>query len=669
MAYFYALEMEKEFISGGDLKEESSTSSQPELQALEVFGINYNKMAESGSLDDIVGKENEIQNITEILCRRKKNNPILIGEPGVGKSALIEGLAQQIVSQDVSDHLLGHTIYGLDLASMIAGTKYRGQFEQRLKKVVDEASQNPRVILFIDEIHTLVGAGSAEGTMDAANILKPALARGQLRCIGATTFKEYKKHIQKDGALDRRFQSVIVEEPTPSETLNILKGIKKKYEKFHQITYSPQSLKLAVELSHRYITDRYMPDKAIDLIDQAGSKVKIKNFKRPLRSREIEKEIESLMAKEEKCDDFIKKQSLLEEQEVLFEEYKDVLNEWSKESKNKKIRVTEEDILEAISTRTNIPLDKIQREKSSTSLSLERRLKSFVVGQDVAVKSISNAILRNKAGLRNPLRPIGSFLFLGPSGVGKTHTAQILAKEVFGSRGNLIQIDMSEFSEKHTSSKLIGAAPGYVGYDESGQLTEKIKKKPYSVVLFDEIEKAHEDISNLLLQVLDEGRLTDNFGIPCDFKNSIVILTSNVGFSVAQANASLGFKASDSSADSSNKILEKARSIFKPEILNRLDETLVFNSFENDDLRKIVNLELKELNKRLKKKKIKLKYDEGLVDFLAAEALSINEGARPIAKLVSDHLENPIAYHIMKHPSKLNLKAILVKNAVKVEFS
>ena len=551
--------------------------------------------------------------------------------------------------------------------TMIAGTKYRGQFEQRLKKVIEEASSDPRIILFIDEIHTLVGAGSAEGTMDAANILKPALARGQLRCIGATTFKEYKKHIQKDGALDRRFQSITLEEPSPKETLAILKGIKNKYEAFHQVRYKNDALLLAVELADRYLNNRQMPDKAIDVIDQAGAKVKIKNFTRPPEALKLEESLGDLMEKEDKASDLISKQKLLKEQEKLFTQYKTLLEKWASTSKRKRVYVTQQDIIEAISSRSKIPLDKIQQEGAARTLSLKKRLSRFVIGQPAALEAISNSILRNKAGLRDPKRPIGSFLFLGASGVGKTHTAKILAQEVFGSSKNLIQIDMSEFSEKHTSSKLIGAAPGYVGYDESGSLTDKIKKNPYSVVLFDEIEKGHEDVTNLLLQILDEGRVTDNFGIPCSFKNAIIILTSNAGFSVGKASASLGFGTSSSA--SSNKILEKAQSLFKPEVLNRLDETIVFNSFDDSQVSQIISLELKDLKARLGKRKIKLTWEGEIIDLLKEKAIKINDGARPIKKLIITEVENKIAHAITKDSALRNFEATVKNKGIKVDSS
>ena len=632
--------------------------------ALEQFAINYNELAVQGKFNDLICRDEDIDEITEILCRKSKNNPILLGDPGIGKTALVEGLSSKIVRSECSDHLLGHVILGLDLASMIAGTKYRGQFEERLKNVIKEIGEVPNLILFIDEIHTLIGAGSAEGTMDAANILKPMLARGEIRCIGATTFKEYKKHIEKDGALARRFQPVNVDEPSREDCLKILKGISPTYERFHDVKYSPEALAMCVDLSTKYIHDRHLPDKAIDIMDQAGAKVKISHFKRPKAAKKIEKQLESLMLQEDKASTIPVKADLSTKQQELFEKYKSILEKWSNKNKKTEFSVEPQHINEIISHRLNVPIDQISADAPSNILDLKSKLSKSVVGQEDAISSISEALIRNKAGLKDDNKPVGSFLLLGASGVGKTHLAKMLAKNLFGSKDNFINISMVEYSEGYASSKLIGSSPGYVGYESSGQLTEAVRSKPYSVVLFDEIEKAHPNVTQMLLQILDDGIITDNMGRKINFKNCLLLLTGNVGSQFTKGKTSVGFMGSDTTGDIDaikSKVIEAAKSKLSLEFLNRLDDIIVFRNFTSDDFHKIINLELGSLRARLKGKRISLSVYKSALDQITSSAAELNDGARPVEGLIQQWVTNPIANILLSEPES-DIKRIIAKS-------
>jgi ATP-dependent Clp protease ATP-binding subunit ClpC len=645
------------------------TSARPQKfgdpDILEAHTVNFNQLAIEGKIDTIVGKERELAELTEILCRRKKNNPILLGSAGVGKTALIEGLAQQIVKGDAADFLLPKTIYGLDLASLIAGTKYRGQFEDRLQKLVAQLKDDEHAIIFIDELHTLVGAGSAEGTLDAANILKPTLARGELTCIGATTFKEYKKNIEKDSALARRFQAVKLSEPDATESLAILEGIKTQYEDFHGVRYSPEVLKLIIDLALRYLPSRHMPDKAIDILDQSASRRKIKSFKRPTRAREIEKILNLSFQ-----DDVI-----TPEQEELFEEYKSILDKWAQRSMRKSPIVTQKDVIDVVASLTEVSHSMISKEASSTLQNLYKNLSKLVVGQNEALTTTSNALLRAQAGLSDPSKPMGSFLFLGPSGVGKTYTAKVLAQSIFGGAHNLIQVNMSEYSDKISSSRLIGAAPGYVGYDESGQLTEQVRQKPYSVILFDEIEKAHEEVNNLLLQILEEGKLTDNFGRDVDFSNALIICTGNIGSELFNKSHSMGFSRTEDLGGRNQAICDQAKKILRPELVNRFSEVVIFDPLGEADIHKIIKLELKSLDKRLKEAQgVTLTVRKKVLDGLASKSLETNEGARTVKSIIKKDLETPLAAFLNtsewkeQQPEVTKLIATIIDGAVNIQF-
>jgi len=602
--------------------------------SLDLFAKNYNILALKGQFDKVICKEDQLNKISEILCRRNKNNPILVGPPGTGKTTLVEGLAQSIVNGTCTSFLSNKIIYELDLAGMIAGTKYRGQFEERLKNLLKEISGSKNIILFIDEIHTIIGAGSAEGSLDAANILKPALARNKIKCIGATTPKEFKKFINKDAALERRFEEVDVVQPSVKETYEILNGICPQYEKFHHVVYRKNALKLAVDLSVRYITDRQLPDKAIDVIDQAGSKVKMRNFHKPNKAFDLEKKIEKLMSS-----DGPNTSSKL--QDKLIDEYKRVLDSWSSNYEKKKFFVTKEDVYDVISSRTGIPVGALTEKESEVLLNLNKSLNSVVFGQPEACKLISDCILRSKSGLNDQNKPIGSFLLLGRTGVGKTFVAKTLAQHVFGSDDNLIHIDMSEYSEKINISRLIGSSPGYVGYEDGGQLTDRIKAKPYSVLLFDEIEKAHPEVLNILLQLLEEGRLTDNFGRVSDFSNCIVILTGNIGADLLKTTTTLGFGQNNSNDILKSDVRKQAEKTLTPELINRLDEIVVFNPFDIDDIKSFFDKEIKDLKLKLKKEySIILDIDQETLDYFAELAYNKKLGARPVKRIIQKNIEN-----------------------------
>lgn len=613
---------------------------------LDKFAANYNVLAMQGKFDLIVGKESEISSVCEILCRRTKNNPILLGDPGVGKTAIVEGLAQKIVSSEAPDFLINKIIYSLDLGSLIAGTKYRGQFEDRLKKVIDETKKNQNIILFIDEIHTLIGAGAAEGSMDAANMLKPLLARGEIKCIGATTQEEYKKSILKDGALDRRFQAVKAIEPTPEETRDILMVIRNRYEDFHGISYDDGIINLIIELSSKYMQNRHFPDKAIDIMDQAGSKVKIKKIQRPESAKAIERTLEELALQEADEGTSFNRDKIKCEQEDLLIQYDEILSKWAKKTLRKKIPVTPSDIYEVISSRTGVPVQELSKSESKRLLNLKSNLKKFIVGQDEALEEISNAILRSRSGLQGENKPIGSFLLLGQSGTGKTYTSKIISKAMFGGADQIIQLDMSEYSDKVSSNKMIGSSPGYVGYEEGGILTEKIRKNPYSVVLFDEIEKAHPDVLNMLLQILEEGSLADNFGRKVSFSNSIIILTGNVGSSIADKK-NMGFVNQASPKEGMLNLKKELKKTFKPEFLNRLDQVILFKEFDKASMNRIVRLEIEKIQNKIKSKRISVRGTPAFVALITEKALEEKSGARPVHRLLQKNIENKLSELIL----------------------
>ena len=618
--------------------------------ARETFGINYNELARRGKFDDVVCQEESLLEITESLCRKGKNNPLLLGEPGVGKTALIEGLSRHIVSGACAEHLIGHSIFGLDLASMIAGTKYRGQFEERLKNLLKELQQVPNLILFIDEIHTLVGAGSAEGTMDAANILKPTLARGEIRCIGATTFPDYKKTIEKDGALARRFQPIILEEPSISEAKRILYSLKGSYEDFHYVSYENEAIDACVELSVKYIHDRHLPDKAIDLLDQAGSRIKISHFKRPKKMRRLEEELEGLMEAEDVATSPLGKDKLLKAQDKLFRKYRKEVDAWSKKNSLHKFPVQALDIQRLVASKIGVPVDQVSSSLLDKLLSLEDDLNKLIIGQKTAIKSLTEALVRNKAGLKDDRSPIGSFMLLGASGTGKTLTARILAKTLFGSKDNFIKINMTEYSDSFTSSKLIGAAPGYVGYEQAGQLTEAVRGNPYSVVLFDEVEKAHENVTQMLLQILDEGLIRDSMGREINFRNCIIIITGNVGAAFTKGKNNMIFSSgpSDDHETIRDNVVSAAQKHFRPEFLNRLDEILVFNNFTEGDYERIIELELSKLKDKLKPQGLNLAVYKTAKAYLRKRSQAANDGARPIERLVQTEIANVLARSILE---------------------
>jgi len=621
---------------------------------LDEFGRDLTVLARENKLDPVVGRGKEIKRIIQILCRRTKNNPVLIGEPGVGKTAIVEGLSQDIVSGKVPEILANRRAINLDLASLVAGTKYRGEFEERLKKVIFEIKRAKNIILFIDELHTIIGAGGAEGAIDAANMFKPALARGELQCIGSTTLNEYKKYIERDAALERRFQSIIINEPTVDETIEMLRGIKSKYEEHHKIIYSDSALKAAVKLSHRYITDRYLPDKAIDLIDEAGSKARLENTMIPKEFKELEVQIEEL--REEKThlvemQDYEKAAKVRDKMNILRERLELMKEEWKKEVYNKRPIVDKDEIFKIASELTGIPLVNIIESESQRLLRMEDELHKRIVGQDKAIEAVSKAVRRSRTGLKSPRRPAGSFILLGPTGVGKTYLAKCLAEFLFGSEDTLIRIDMSEFMEKHNISRLVGAPPGYVGYQEGGELTEKIRRRPYSVILLDEIEKAHPDVFNILLQVLEEGQLSDYLGHTVDFRNTVIIMTSNVGSKDINKVGSLGFTVSNNKNDfleMKEKAISALKKVFNPEFLNRIDEVVVFHSLSKEQIRKIVDLMLEENEKQLEEKGMSFEMTEGAKNYIIKEGYDEKYGARPLRRTIRRSIEDPLANEILK---------------------
>ncbi len=644
--------------SKGGAKQQGNVKSKTPV--LDNFGRDITKMAELGALDPIVGRESEIERVSQILSRRKKNNPILIGEPGVGKTAIVEGLALRIVQRKVSRVLFDKRVISLDLAALVAGTKYRGQFEERMKAIMNELEKNRDVILFIDELHTIVGAGGASGSLDASNIFKPALARGELQCIGASTLDEYRMYIEKDGALDRRFQKVMVEPPSVDDTIQILNNIKSKYEEYHNVNYDQEAIDACVKLSDRYVTDRLLPDKAIDVLDEVGARVHLKNINVPENIVELEKKIEDVKNEKNKVvksQKFEEAASLRDTEKRLQEDLEKAKNEWEEESKHKRYPIGEQDIAEVISMMTGIPVTKMVQAETEKLRKMADDMKAMVVGQDEAISKVVKAIQRNRVGLKDPKKPIGTFIFLGPTGVGKTELARALARYMFDSEDSLIRIDMSEYMEKFTISRLIGAPPGYVGYEEGGQLTEKVRRKPYCVILLDEIEKAHPDIYNVLLQVLDDGQLTDGLGRKVDFKNTTIIMTSNIGArQLKDFGTGVGFATANKieHEDEANKaIIEKAlKKTFSPEFLNRIDDVIIFNSLSKDHIFKIIDILMKGVLKRLTTLGFSLELTEGAKSFLADKGYDEQFGARPLHRAIQKYLEDPLAEEILN----LNVK-------------
>jgi ATP-dependent Clp protease ATP-binding subunit ClpC len=658
--------------SGSPAKEKKSKTP-----ALDHFCRDLTELARRGELDPTIGREQEIERVMEILSRRKKNNPVLIGEPGVGKTAIVEGLAQLIARGEVADSLKGHRVLALDMAAVIAGTKYRGQFEERLKAVMNEIAQNRDVILFIDEVHTLVGAGAAEGAIDASNMLKPSLARGELQCIGASTLNEYRKYIEKDGALERRFQTVMVEPPTVDETIAILEGLKKRYEDHHKVGLPPLTLIEAAKLSERYITDRYLPDKAIDVIDEACARVHLSTQVPPPEVEDLQTELKRIADLKDEAireQDFEKAAELRDQERDLQSEIRRRKEEWEKERQTYRPSITEEDVAFIVSRWTGIPVTRLQEGETDRLMRMEEELHAYVVGQDEAITGISRAIRRSRAGLKDPKRPIGSFIFSGPTGVGKTELARALARFLFADENALIRVDMSEYMEKFSVSRLIGAPPGYVGYEDSGALTKAVRHKPYSVVLFDEIEKAHPDVFNILLQILDDGRITDNYGRVIDFKNTILIMTSNVGARDIAKGGSVGFHTTDAQAtyeDMAERVKDEIQKVFNPEFLNRLDDVIVFHPLDRDHIRQIVGVLMRDVHARLGEEALTLQLTDPAVEFLVEHGFDVTYGARPLKRAIQRYLEDPLSEKILMAelaPGDV-IEVVVAADGERLEFS
>ena len=652
-------EKESSVVGGDDEPEEKSKDVK--TPALKAFGRDLTELAKKGELDPVVGRASEIRRVTQVLCRRTKNNPVLIGEAGVGKTAIVEGLAQQIAGGLVPENLIDKKVVTLDLALMVAGTKYRGQFEERIKAVMDELKKSKNIIIFIDELHTIVGAGAAEGAMDASNIFKPALSRGELQCIGATTLAEYRKYIEKDSALDRRFQSVKVDASSIEDTIQILKGIQSKYEDHHNVNYTDKALEAAAKLTDRYVTGKFLPDKAIDAIDEAGARSRMESMKRPQEIEDLSDEIKTVCALKESAisdQNFEEAAQARDKEKKLRAKRERVLESWKKNREQNRAEVNEDDMLQVVADWTGIPLNRMESKESKKLLQLENELREQVIGQDFATQVVAKALRRSRADLKDPRRPIGSFMFLGPTGVGKTHLAKVLSERIFGDQESLIQIDMSEYMEKHAVSRMIGSPPGYVGHDEGGQLTEAIRRKPYSVILFDEIEKAHPDVAQILLQILEDGRLTDSLGRKVDFRNTILIMTSNVGAEILQRNTSLGFSVGDSEQDFEkikDKIMDEAKKIFKPEFLNRLTEIVIFRQLLKEHMSSIVELELEKVSERLKERKLKLDVSEEAKEFLIEHGYDNKLGARPLRRAVEKYLEDNLAEALLSGDLRKNV--------------
>jgi ATP-dependent Clp protease ATP-binding subunit ClpC len=660
-------------------KQKTQSGTKSKTPVLDNFGRDITRLAESGALDPIVGREEEIERVSQILSRRKKNNPILIGEPGVGKTAIVEGLALRIIQRKVSRVLYDKRVVSLDLAALVAGTKYRGQFEERMKAIMNELEKNRDVILFIDEIHTLVGAGGASGSLDASNIFKPALARGELQCIGASTLDEYRMYIEKDGALDRRFQKVLIEPPSVDETIQILNNIKSKYEDFHNVSYADDAIDACVKLSDRYITDRLLPDKAIDVMDEVGARVHLKNINVPQEILDLEKKIEDIKQEKNKVvksQRFEEAAALRDTEKKLGEELEKAKSKWEEESKHMRYPIDEEAIAEVVSMMTGIPVKRMVQAETEKLRKMSEDLQGAVIGQDEAILKVVKAIQRNRVGLKDPKKPIGTFIFLGPTGVGKTELARALARHMFDSEEALIRIDMSEYMEKFTVSRLIGAPPGYVGYEEGGQLTERVRRKPYSVVLLDEIEKAHPDIYNILLQVLDDGQLTDGLGRKVDFKNTLIIMTSNIGVrQLKDFGDGVGFATSarvQNQEEAGKAVIEKAlKKTFSPEFLNRIDDVIIFNSLTKDHIFRIIDILMKGVLARLKTLGFTLELSEEVKEFLAEKGYDVQFGARPLHRAIQKYLEDPLAEEILKMSIKEGdtLQAHLNKETQQIEFT
>jgi ATP-dependent Clp protease ATP-binding subunit ClpC len=641
--------------AGGESERGATAKNKSKTPALDSFGRDLTDLARQSKLDPVIGRQNEIERVVQVLSRRTKNNPVLLGEAGVGKTAIVEGLAQMIVDGNVPELLRDRRIVVLDLAMMVAGTKYRGQFEERIKAVMNEVRRAKNTILFIDELHTLVGAGGAEGAIDASNVLKPALARGEVQCIGATTLDEYRKYIEKDGALERRFQTIVVEPPSKGEALEILRGLRDRYEAHHRVQITDEALEAAVEMSDRYITGRCLPDKAIDVVDEAGARVRLKAMTRPPDLKEIDEQIERLNQDKEEAvanQDFERAASLRDQADKLKKKKETITREWRERSKEVDGTVDEEVIAEVVSKMTGIPLTRLETEETARLLKMEEEIQKKVISQTEAIKRISEAVRRSRAGLKDPKRPIGSFIFAGPTGVGKTHLAKALAEFMFGDADALIQIDMSEYMEKHNVSRLIGAPPGYVGYEEGGQLTEKIRRRPYAVVLLDEIEKAHPDVYNMLLQIMEEGRLTDSFGRNVDFKNTIIIMTTNAGAEVTSSTNIFGFDRGRDDAASYEQMKERLKvaieKYFRPEFLNRLDDVIVFHSLNKENLKRIVDIELSKIRGRLSDRGLQLVMTDEAKELLIAKGYNPDYGARPLRRAVENMIENPLSEEILR---------------------
>ncbi len=652
-------------VSGGPTQPPSSSKaperggiSADKMPALKAYGHDLTELCREGKLDPVIGRKEEVERLILILCRRRKNNPVLIGEAGVGKTAIVEGLAQAIVKGDVPDHLAKKRLISLDLTLMIAGTKYRGQFEERIKAVMDEIKKNGNILLFIDELHTIVGAGAAEGAIDASNILKPALSRGEIQCIGATTLDEYRKHIEKDAALERRFQKILVAPPTVEETTQILMGLKPKYEEHHKCIYTDGALKAAVYLSDRYITGRFLPDKAIDLLDEAGAKARIAMMHQPQEITKFEAEIEDMRLQKEEAinkQEYEKAAKMRDKEKTLRERLAQLLSEWESNKEEHKVIVDEEEVASIVAKQTGVPITRLTEGETTKVLKMEEALKTAIVGQDEAVSVVCRAIRRSRADIKDPNRPIGAFLFLGPTGVGKTLLAKQLAINMFGGEDSLIQVDMSEYMEKFAISRMTGSPPGYVGHEEGGQLTEQVRQRPYCVVLFDEVEKAHPDVMNLLLQILEEGRLTDSFGRKIDFRNTIIIMTSNLGADLIRRSTEVGFGVQEGMLDFKSmqeKIDTSVKKAFKPEFINRLDGIVIFKPLDRAHLFQVLDLEVKKIKARLSRKQIEINLDNKAKEFLVGKGFDPAMGARPLRRFLEQYLEDPLAEKLLLNPGK-----------------
>lgn len=654
--------------SGSRTNQDRTAPANDKMPALRAYGHDLTEMCREGKMDPVIGRREEVERLILILCRRRKNNPVLIGEAGVGKTAIVEGLAQAIVRGEVPDNLRKKRLISLDLTLMIAGTKYRGQFEERIKAVMDEIKKNGNVLLFIDELHTIVGAGAAEGAIDASNILKPALSRGEIQCIGATTLDEYRKHIEKDPALERRFQKIIVQPPNADESFAILSGLKQKYEEHHKCVYTEGAVKAAVTMSDRYISGRFLPDKAIDLLDEAGAKARISIMHQPSHLTQLEGQIEEArVAKEEAIgrQEYEKAAKLRDTEKNLREDLQKARAEWESHKDEHQPIVDEEDIANIVAKQTGVPVTRLTEGETEKVLKMEEALKLKIIGQDDALQSVCRAIRRSRADIKDPNRPIGAFLFLGPTGVGKTHLARLLASHMFGGEDALIQVDMSEYMEKFAISRMTGSPPGYVGYEEGGQLTEQVRRRPYCVVLFDEVEKAHPDVMNLLLQILEEGRLTDSVGRKIDFRNTIIIMTSNLGADLIRKSTEVGFQVKENVMDykaMQEKIEGSVKKHFKPEFINRLDGLVIFRTLDKTALRQVVNLEFEKLRNRLAKKKIEVSLDDAAREYLVEKGYLPEMGARPLRRVIEQYLEDPLAEKLLHHPNGEKKYLVTVKD-------